>query len=838
MRKFYAILLVVFAVLSANIVNGQTLRDADYAFKHNQYEKALLDYQKGLRKLSKNRIEKNRVTFQIAECYRIMGNLKKAEQQYIALQKRNYQKDNPMILFHLGNMYQSKAEYDKALKYYKEYKKRNNEDPRIDRMIEAVTKAKGWMENPTRYEVENFKKVNTRQNEWAPRWGNPEKRTQITFTSNREGSVGKGTDQWTGTAFSDIYQINKPRSKNTEWPGEWSPVTPMCVEEMLNTSVNEGEASANKKGSKLYMTRCPQDKKKVQGCYIYSAAKRGKRFAEAELIELGSDSFNYVHPFISDDELTMYFASDMPGGHGGFDIYKATRKKKNGKFTDIVNLGPTVNTDGQEVFPAPRGNNTLYFSSDGHPTLGGLDLFKTEYIDGKWSEPENLLVPINSTWDEIGIIFDESTVLDPKSKTPYVEKGYFSSNRPGGRGGDDIYYFLLRPVVFTLAGFVRDEATLQYIDGAEVEIIGSDGKSYKTKTDVKGYYSFDKTQIVSNTTYTMKVTKNNYWDENNTASQTTVGLSENTDLKQDFRLSPIPKEPILLPEILFDLAKWNLKPQYKDSLLYLYDIMVKNPTLVIELRSHTDARDTDIKNEALSQKRAQSCVDFLVQEKGIEAGRIVAKGYGEYRPRKIMVDMQTKYGGQTYTFRAGTVLTEEYINTLSPKNHKEAAHALNRRTEFIILRDDYVPQGDSIGSATSSSSIAVVQQRSTPITMDGNTIKANAFANNKSVDIAIDETSDVIYMNYNDAARFLKEMIIKVDDFEIRDKAIKPEDGSIIENTVFYLGELRFGEDYAENVPVVVKKGLKSTFVVGGQFISEEWGSFTINKEKGQLIYE
>lgn len=836
MKIFKPVALVLFfSLLIISVGQAQTLRDADNAFKSNQYEKALEDYKKGIKKISKNQIEVKRVTFQIAECYRIMGDLKRAEQQYIRLEKKNYQKDNPIILFHLGDIYNSKGEFAVALKYYENYKKRNAEDSRVNSRIEGCKLAKMWTENPTRYEVENFKKANTKQDEWAPRWGNPEKMNQIVFSSNREGSVGKGTDQWTGAAFSDLYRIDKPKSKNTEWPGEWSPVLPLDEDGVLNTAVNEGEASANKKGGTIYFTKCPQDKKKMQGCYIYTANKRGKSWSEPELVELGPDTFNYVHPFISTDELTLYFASDKPGGHGGYDIYKATRAKKSGKFSNITNLGTGVNTIGQEVFPTLRNDTLLYFSSDGHPGMGGLDIFVSVARNGVFQQATNMMYPINSFADDMSIIFDETVSLDPLSKSAYLEKGYFSSNRIGGRGGDDIYYFLLRPLVYTLAGFVKDESTLQYLDGVDIELIGSDGSSYKTQTDVKGYYFFDKAKVLGNTTYTIKAVKKGYWEENNEATQTTVGLTENIDLKQDFVLSPIPAEPIILPEILYDLAKWELKPQYQDSLLFLYNIMVKNPTLVVELRSHTDYRGSDASNEELSQKRAQSAVDFLVMEKKIDPERIVPKGYGEYRPRKFDKDFKTTYLGKSYTFPKGTVLTEEYILTL-PKDQQEAANALNRRTEFTVLRNDYVPKGDNIGRVTGP--IAVITQRTIPVTIDKDIIKGTVIANTRTSDFQIaSKTSDVV-IDYKVATQLLKDRLITFEDFEEREKAIQQEDGSIIENSVLYLNELRIGDDYAENVRVVIKKGLPSSFVIGEEFIKEEWGNYRVDAEKKLIIFD
>lgn len=837
--KGYKIYFIVLSILFSSIcglrAQQPVLRPADNLFRDCQYENALNEYKKGIKKLKSNRVEIQRATFQIAECYRIMGDLKKAEQQYLRLEKKNYQKDNPMILFHLGSIYNLRGDYDLALKYYNNYKKRVSDDPRVDVRIDGCNKAKMWNENPTRYEVENLKKFNTKEDEWAPRWANYDKRNAIMFSSNREGSAGKGTDQWTSGSFSDLYVSTKPKSKNTDWPGEWSPVTAMDQGGTLNTGVNEGEASANRKGSVVYFTKCPQDKKKVQGCYIYKSMKKGKAWGEAEIIDLGDSAYNYVHPFISEDELTIWFASNKPGGYGGYDLYTATRTKKTGKFTNITNLGPKINTEGQEVFPAWRNEEEFYFSSDGHPGLGGLDIFVSRYKNGEFGDPENLMVPINSSGDEIGIIFDENEAIDPQSKSPYLAKGYFSSNRQGGRGGDDIYYFLLRPIVFTLSGYVRDKNNGQYMDGVEVELVGSDGTSYKTTTDVKGYYHFDKAKILGSTTYDVKVAKKGYWERGNTAKQTTVGLTENTDLKQDFMLEPIPKEPIVLPEILYDLAKWDLKPQYKDSLMFLYNIMIQNPTIVVELRSHTDVRGNDVDNDVLSQKRAQSCVDFLVLEKGIAADRIVPKGYGERVPRRLDKDMSVVYNNKKYFFAKGTYLTEEYINSLPTKPEQEAAHQLNRRTEFTILRDDYVPTNDTISKVPTS--IAVVQERTVPVTIDGETVKGTCYANSKSLQFQIGDNSEEIFMNYADATRFLKESFISLEDFEEKAGAIKQEDGSIIEGAVLYLEELRIGDDYSENVKVTVKKNLPAAIVVGDQYIREEWGEFTIDKSRNVILY-
>jgi len=834
MKKIFTLLLII--CISFNALGQKKIAAGDNAFAGKQFDKALTAYKKGLKKSGNNPVEAKRVTYQIAECYRIMGDLRKAENQYLRLEKRNYQKDEPLLYFHLGSINHLKGEYQKALDYYLKYQEREPGDVRIEARIEGVRKSKGWMENPTNYEVENFKKVNTKQDEWAPRWSNLEKQNQMIFTSNRDGSTGKGIDQWSGRSFSDIYKTDRPKGKSNEWIGEWSNPELFDTGGILNSEVNEGEATGNRKGSEIYFTKCPIDKKSLKACYIYVCEKKGPSFSEPALIELCADSLvNCIHPSLSFDEQTLYFSSDMSGGYGGFDLYKATRAGKSGKFGNVENLGPLINSPGNELFPSIRGDTLLYFSSDGHPGMGGLDIFYSALKNGEFQEPVNMMYPINTCWDEIGIIFDDEEIIDPKSKAPYLEKGFFSSNRPDGKGGDDIYYFQLRPTVFTLSGTVRDESNRQFIDGAEIEIIGSNGTSYKAYTDTKGYYAFDRTKILMNTTYTIKLKKAGYWEVPD-ALQTTIGLSEDTDIRQDFLLTRIPKDPIVMPDIYYDLDKWDLKPQYEDSLMYLYYLLVQNPNLVVELRSHTDSRGSEERNDLLSQNRAQSCVDFLVKEMKIDSERIVPKGYGKSRPRKLDKDVMVPYSGKMYLFKRGVTLDDNYIKAL-PKDQQEAAHQLNRRTEFFVLRDDYIPKSDKIEPVTPKP-IAVVKKHTIPIQIIGDVISGSCRANGKSATFVLSsKKTEDIFMDYEAATKFLRDVAIEIDDFELGEKALK-EDGSIIENSILYLREIAMGDDYAENVKVIIKKGLSATFVVGAEFISEEWGRYTIDREKKEILFE
>jgi peptidoglycan-associated lipoprotein len=830
--SFACVLAVMFSGIS--FAQKSPAAEADKTFSTFQYKIAADLYKKAYGKVKRNPVERRRIMFRMAESYSMMGDLKKAEQQYLRLEKVNYQKDNPLIFIRLGDIYRIKKDYPTALAYYEKYKQARPDDPRIDDRIESSKLAPQWVNNPTRHEVENMKKFNTPQSDWSPTWGVPSKENQIVFTSSREGSVGKGEDLWSGQSFSDLYVSNKPKSKLVDFPGDWTTPVVLDNEGIVNTDANEGESSFNPKGTTLYFTRCPNEKKLISYCKIYQVTRKGKSWGEPEVIILGPDSFDYVHPTISSDELTLYFSSDMPGTIGGYDIWSVSRDKKSKPFGNLTNLGKSVNSRDHEMFPALENDSMLYFASKGHVGLGGYDIFKSQYLNGEWTAAENLKYPINSEADDYAILFDHTLVMDPVSGFPFVEKGYFTSNRAGGRGMDDIWTFKLRPLMFTLSGFVRDSVTRQFVDGATVTITASDGTSYKTTTDIRGHYNFDKTKILGELTYEMFVQKNGYYENDNAKGrETTVGLTENKDLKHDFVIDPIPKDPVVLPDILFDLAKWDLKPQYEDSLRGLLKIMEDNPTLVIELRAHTDIRPIPMTNDTLSQHRAESSVRFLI-ESGIDPDRLLAKGYGERVPRTLDRDIVSR----GYTFKKGTVLNVEFINSLKSRNEQEAAHDLNRRTEFLILRDDYVPK-ENIEPVfdPSETVIRIVSQVYIPIEIQDNSVYGTCYVNSKTLRFKIEQGVEKFTVSYDQAMRFLKDAIIKVGDFELKEKAIVPEDGTIIDKSVVYFNTLQVGDEVLENVAMTVIKDQKEPVIIGGKTFEEEFGSYTINKEEGKLIF-
>ena len=263
---------------------------------------------------------------------------------------------------------------------------------------------------------------------------------------------------------------------------------------------------------------------------------------------------------------------------------------------------------------------------------------------------------------------------------PTEERGFFTSNRDSRNGlDDDIYYFIEPPILFTLNGTIKDKNSLQFVAGANVRISGSDGSKASTLSSEKGAFQFNSSQLSINNIYVLTIDKDNFFTLTDTIS--TMGLEFSRDFTPSYEIEMIPDGSIVLPEIQYDLSQWDLKPQFEDSLQGLIEILQINPNITIELGSHTDFRDTDARNDILSQKRAQSVCDYLVI-RGIDPYRLTAKGYGERIPRTLMKDIT--YEG--YTFKSGTQLTESYINALPREQLKEYAHQLNRRTESMTNR--------------------------------------------------------------------------------------------------------------------------------------------------------
>lgn len=625
-------------------------KEADVALEKGYYFEAIELYKKAYAK-EKNRAKKAEIIFNIAEGYRNLLDYKQAEVWYQKAIRAKY--PDPVAQLYLGDALKFQGKYEEAIVEYNNYKALAPGDKRAEDGIKSSEMAKKWLEEPTRYEVNNESQLNSKFYDYSPTFADRRNNTLI-FTSQREGSTGNGLDDVIGENFSDLYESK--RDKN----GKWS--TPVIVAGEVNTESNEGVAAVNRRGNVMYFTRCVVDKKEVFGCNLYQAKKTGNSWSSVEKFNIGNDTLVLGHPAMDPEDNFIIFTSDMEGGQGGKDLWMTSYDRRSKGWTTPINLGPEINTPNDEMFPFIREDGTLYFASNGHLGMGGLDIFSAEKKgEQKWGNVTNMKAPINSAADDYGIIFEGND-----------DRGFFTSNRDGGKGGDDIWNFAMPPLLFVLQGNITDVDSKAPIPGAVVTLAGSDGTSSEVTADATGFYSFsangDLRYLNPNTTYDITVSATDYL--RGKGKESTVGFMESTTFVKDFALQSIKKNEIRFPEVLYDLGSYTLREESKDSLNFLYQTLVDNPNIVIELSAHTDSRGSNKSNQVLSEKRAKSCVDYLVS-KGIPSERMIPKGYGESR----------------------LLVTDAQIAKMKTVEEKEAGHQKNRRTVFKVLRTDYVPKG-------------------------------------------------------------------------------------------------------------------------------------------------
>ena len=657
-------LTILFLLLSSTSLLSQSsqknkMSKADKAFMMQNYYEAEKLYKADYAK-EKNRAKKAELIFLQAECARNIGTpiyLKKAMAMYKRAIKAKY--PHAEVYLRYAQVLQKQQNFSDAIVQYEKYKEFKPDDERALNGLESCKFAIDALQNPSRYELTSFQH-NTNQEEYAPCYASIDY-DELFFTSSRDGSLGKSSDGFTGNSFTDIYWSKFDKKKK-----RWSKPTPF--EEPMNTSNHEAAPSLNKRGNELYFTRCMQNSKvkPVPTCEIYFTKKKGKDWISPVLLPLPYDSVSsFAHPSLSSDGKVLYFSSDMKGGYGGKDIWYI-KKVKRDEWSEPINLGDEINTSGNELFPFIRADGSLYFSSDGHIGMGGLDIFKATFdAENNLRSVDNMNSPINSSNDDFGIIFEDEE-----------EKGYLSSNRLGSKG-DDIYQFNLPTLNLTLSGVITDLKTKQIITGATIYIVGSDSSTSQTITDNSGRYFFDKDFIKENISYDLTVTCEGYLSTNLT--QSTIGVKESVNMVEDIMLEATFEE-IVLPKIEYDYNSASLRKKSKEVLNNLIDVLIANPNVVIQLRSHTDSRAGDDFNMELSQKRAQICVDYMVA-KGIAPMRLIAIGMGEDEP----FVMDVKDG----KLRPGAILNETFIDKLKRKKDIEKAHQYNRRTDFMVVLDSF-----------------------------------------------------------------------------------------------------------------------------------------------------
>ena len=813
-RKIVFTFIITFIFCIQPILAQQkACKSADIAYERKQYNTAIELYKKAYKKSNKKKSQEIRdyITYQLAECYRYTEVTKLAESHYKRLLKTEYPQTYPTIYLYYADALKRNKKYEEAAVNYAIYNEIMPDDPRGVIALEDIEKIQSWIDTPSRYEVTRLKKLNSRSTEFGIAWTS-NNYNEIIFSSTREDGVSKERDAITGQFFADLYTSRQNKQ------GEWEEPT-LVDEDVINSEGSEGMPFMNKSFSSLYFTRCPNHKKRISGCQIMKATRSGSTWSEPVAVEIKTiDSLDVIgHPTLSSDELKLFFASERKNGMGGKDIWVSERESTSEKFGRPRNLGDIINTAGDELYPYMRNDSTLYFSSNGHGGMGGLDIFVTTLdASGEWTEPVNLRHPFNSIGNDYGIIFH-----------PTEERGFFSSNRDTKNGlDDDLYYFIEPPVLFTLSGTVKNQNSLQFIEGADIKVTSSNGSKFSTKSSETGAFMFTNSQIKANETYFLTITKKNYLTFSDTIS--TLNYENSQDFVKDYQINTIPDSPVVLPDILYDLAKWELRPQFEDSLRGLIEMLQVNPNITIELGSHTDNRDTHENNDILSQKRAQSVCDYLVI-RGIDPYRLRAKGYGERVPRTLQKD----YKYNNTVIPSGTELTEEYINKL-PKDVQEYAHQLNRRTEFKVISKDYVPREE-----ISDDQMANVEIRPEDNIIDLYVDK-QGFVTFKAIINAY--TENVTYnqnfdfgVSQKKVMELLNDGIITKDNF-VGDvnKIIKV--GAVADRAQFIIREMHIADRSVQNIKVTVYNNLKTDWLIGQKTL-KQFGDYNIDTNSMKLIF-
>lgn len=662
MKNITKLTLAAVAVLTFCVsgFSQKALKKADEAFEAKQYYLAINLYKDAFGSADKSK--KGIILYRQGVSSQRINDYKAAEVYLNKSVAAGY--DNPEVYLHLAQVLKNLMKYPEAISEYNNYKNKGGDAKKADLGVKSCELAQQWVANPMRYKTENISLINSKYRDYAPSFSDKKYQT-IIISSNREGSLGS-QDANTGYPKGDLWEAKLDKN------GKWS--TPVLLPPAVSTDVNEGRGWVSKKGDMIFFTRCPEEKNKENQCGLFMAKKQGSTWGPSERLPFSNDTIIFAHPSLSADGKTLYFASNMAGGYGKLDIWSCTYDAKTNSWGQPKNAGPTVNTEGMEVYPAISDDGKkLYFSSDYHPGLGGLDIFIAEVgPDGRTTKPvENLKYPLNSSYDDFGIVFEGRK-----------NRGYFTSNREGGKGDDDIWSFYLPPLTFKCCGVVINcgdpntgKGKSEPVELVKVKCIGSDGSISEAMTGKDGAYCFKLKEKVtySITTETSKASKSPSHNKDGFLANkdmrviTTVGLDASKDFVADFCVNPIVPNP-RMPEVRYELGSYKLLPESKDSLNYLYELMIDNPSTVIELNSHTDTRGSAASNMTLSAARAQSCVDYLVKEKGINEKRLIAKGYGSTQP----------------------IIPDAVIAKEPSKEGKEALHAKNRRTSFKILSFDFV----------------------------------------------------------------------------------------------------------------------------------------------------
>ena len=648
------VLLVLSLLLLAGCGAEKNMKKAEKFMAIGEYYDAASQYKQAYSKTPpKERDRRGLIAGKMAVCYRKINSTPKAVAAYRNMVR--YNKATVDDRLELGRQLLKNGDYKQAAEQFRVVLDSMPDNVLARNGLLSAQQAPAWKKQGSRYTVKRMDVFNSRRAEYSPMLSG-DQFDQLYFTSTRNDATGDELSGITGTKNGDIFVSQKDDK------GKWS--KPEVVNGGLNTEADEGASCLSPDQREMYLTQCVTDPSYPRYAQIVKSNRSDAAWGKASSVELTKDTLScFAHPAVSPDGQWLYFVSDMPGGKGGLDIWRV--RITSAGYGGVENLGEPINTPGNEMFPTFRPNGDLYFSSDGHPGMGGLDIFIAH--PGKTGRYvlEHPGYPLNSQGDDFGMTFEG-----------VKNRGFFSSNRGDGRGWDHIYSFVNPEIVQSVKGWVYEQEGYE-LPAAQVYMIGSDGTNLKL--GVKSDGSFEK-ELTPGVEYMFLATCKGFL--NHKEELKVVPMNDSHEYVLQFPLASI-TAPVLIDNIFYDFNKATLRPESQTALDELVKLLNENPNVTIELSSHCDYKGSSAYNKLLAQRRAESVVNYLV-DKGIVRDRLSPVGYGKEKPKTIRKKLTEKL---TW-LKEGDVLTEEFIKKLDPEK-QEVCNQLNRRTEFIVLRTTY-----------------------------------------------------------------------------------------------------------------------------------------------------
>ena len=652
----------------------QAVKKGDRFYALGEYYDASTKYKKAYSQTpAKERTQRGKVALKMAECYRKINYTQKAIAAYNNAIR--YKQTDSLTYLHLAQQLMKNGNYKEAEKNFKTFLDSMRHDGTTEsRNYEQLAKtgllsaqqAPQWKKEGSAYTVKREHLFDSRRADYSPMLAG-EENNQLFFTSTRNQAKGDELSGITGTKNADIFMSQKDEK------GKWQ--RPEVIDSELNSDDDEGACSFSPDGRTMYLTQCRTDASYPRYATIMTSNRSDAAWSKATELVITRDTLSaYAHPAVSPDGQWLYFASNMPGGQGGYDIWRVAITSSG--LGGVENLGAPINTPGDELFPTFRPNGDLYFSSDGHEGMGGLDIYIAKAIGSKQladgqqqiansQQLEHPGYPLNSQGDDFGMTFEG-----------LLNQGFFSSNRGDGKGWDHIYSFYNPEIVQTVKGWVYEQDGYE-LPQAQVYMVGNDGTNLKLS--VKGDGSFTQ-QIKPDVDYVFLGTCKGFLNHQEQLRVEPVTESEEYVLQ--FPLASI-TAPVLIENIFYDFNKATLRPESTVALDKLVALLGENPNVTIELSAHCDYKGSAEYNKMLAQRRAESVVEYLTAH-GVASDRLKPVGYGKEKPKTIRRKLTEKYP----FLKEGDVLTEEYIKTLD-EEQQEQCNQLNRRTEFVVLRTTY-----------------------------------------------------------------------------------------------------------------------------------------------------